>query len=222
MLLLLLALPLALQAQSPAAIRDLDAYIQKTLTDWEGAGLAIAVVKDDSVVFAKGYGVREMGKADPVTPRTLFAIGSNTKLFTAVVAGIAVDEGKLHWGDKVTMYLPWFQLYDPFASREITVRDMLSHNSGLGRRGDQLWYGTVYNRQEILRRVRYLPPSRQLSLRVRLLEHHGARRRRGDGGGDGHVVGRSHSHAHLRSARHDLVEHDGARPQARAGRRDAA
>ena len=159
LLLLVVAFPSGLRAQSPAAIRDLDAYIQKTLTDWEGAGLAIAVVKDDSVVFAKGYGVREMGKVDPVTPRTLFAIGSNTKLFTAVVAGIAVDEGKLHWGDKVTMYLPWFQLYDPFASREITVRDMLSHNSGLGRRGDQLWYGTVYNRQEILRRVRYLPPS---------------------------------------------------------------
>lgn len=159
LLLLLVALPLAVGAQSPAAIRDLDAYIQKTLADWDGAGLAIAVVKDDSVVFANGYGVREVGKPDAVTPRTLFAIGSNTKLFTAVVAGIAVDEGKLNWGDRVTTYLPWFQLYDPFASREITVRDMLSHNSGLGRRGDQLWYGTVYNRQEILRRVRYLPPS---------------------------------------------------------------
>ena len=158
LLLLFVALPLATQAQSPAAIRDLDAYIQKTLADWDGAGLAIAVVKDDSVVFTKGYGVREVGKPDAVTPRTLFAIGSNTKLFTAVVAGIAVDEGKLHWGDKVTMYLPWFQLYDPFASREITVRDMLSHNSGLGRRGDGLWYGTVYDRREILRRVRYLQP----------------------------------------------------------------
>lgn len=154
----LTALPFSAQGQSSASIRDLDAYIQAIMTDWGAPGLAIAVVRDDSVVFAKGYGVREVGKPAPVTVQSLFAIGSNSKLFTAVAAGIAVDEGKLKWSAPVTTYLPWFQLYDPFASREITVRDMLSHNSGLGRRGDALWYGTVYNRQEILRRVRYLKP----------------------------------------------------------------
>lgn len=154
----LTALPFSGQAQSAASIRDLDAYIQSIMTDWGAPGLAIAVVKDDSVVFAKGYGKREVGKPAPVTVQSVFAIGSNTKLFTAVAAGIAVDEGKLKWNVPVTTYLPWFQLYDPFASREITVRDMLSHNSGLGRRGDALWYGTVYNRHEVLRRVRYLKP----------------------------------------------------------------
>jgi CubicO group peptidase (beta-lactamase class C family) len=153
-------------AQRPAAItaaRDplqgFDAYVQQAMRDWQGAGLAIAVVKDDSVVFAKGYGVREAGKTDPVTARTLFAIGSNTKLFTAVAAGMMVDDGKMKWDAPITTYLPWFQLYDPYVSREITVRDMLSHRSGLGRRGDAIWYGTPFDRREILRRIRFLPPN---------------------------------------------------------------
>jgi CubicO group peptidase (beta-lactamase class C family) len=154
----LAALPFSSHAQSATSIRDLDVYIQTIMKEWGAPGLAIAVVKDDSVIFAKGYGVREVGKPAPVTVNSLFAIGSNSKLFTAVAAGMAVDEGKLKWAAPVTTYLPWFQLYDPFASREITVRDMLSHNSGLGRRGDPLWYGTVYTRHEVLRRVRYLKP----------------------------------------------------------------
>ena len=152
------AFPVFSYAQSAASINDLDAYIRTIMKEWGAPGVAIAVVKNDSVVFAKGYGVREAGKPAPVTVNSLFAIGSNSKLFTAVAAGMAVDEGKLKWNAPVTTYLPWFQLYDPFASREITVRDMLSHNSGLGRRGDALWYGTLYTRHEVLRRVRYLKP----------------------------------------------------------------
>ncbi|HET9984387.1 MAG TPA: serine hydrolase [Longimicrobiales bacterium] len=154
----------ALAVAAPAAAQKgplggLDAYTARALKDWQGAGLAIAVVKDDSVVFAKGYGVREVGKPAKVDDRTLFAIGSNTKLFTAVLAGTMVDEGKMSWDDRATKWLPGFQLYDPYVSREITIRDMLSHRSGLGRRGDLLWYGSALDRQQILHRIRFLEPN---------------------------------------------------------------
>lgn len=142
-----------------APLRGLDAYVGQAVRDWEIAGLAIAVVQGDSVVFAKGYGVREVGKPEPVDPNTLFAIGSNTKLFTAVAAGMMVDEGKMQWDDPATKHLPSFQLHDAYVTREMTLRDLLSHRSGLGRRGDLLWYGTEYDRGEVLRRVRSLAPN---------------------------------------------------------------
>jgi CubicO group peptidase (beta-lactamase class C family) len=150
--------PASAQAQSAAVVQELDGYIRKAHADSGGAGVAIAVVRNDSVLFARGYGIRAVGKPEPVTPNSMFAIGSNTKLFTAVAAGIAVDEGKLNLTAPVTTYLPTFQMYDPFASREITVRDMLSHVSGLGA-VEALWYGTVYSRQDILRRIRYAKPA---------------------------------------------------------------
>ncbi|MGH7635916.1 MAG: serine hydrolase domain-containing protein, partial [Gemmatimonadaceae bacterium] len=94
-----------------------------------------------------------------VDPRTIFAIGSNSKAFTSTAIAMMVDSGRMHWDDHATKYLPGFQLYDPYVTREITVRDLLSHRSGLGRRGDLLWYGSPYSRAEILRRIRYLPPN---------------------------------------------------------------
>ena len=153
---LLLLAPLSAAAQSVP--RGLDEYIEKARTDWGVVGLAVAVVKDDSVVYAKGFGLREPGKSAAVDAYTLFAIGSNTKAFTAAVIGTLVDAGKMNWDDPVTRYLPGFQLYDPYASRELTIRDVLSHRSGLSR-GDQLWYATPFTRQEVLQRVRYLEPS---------------------------------------------------------------
>lgn len=147
----------ALAQRSPLA--GLDQYIRKGLADWEVVGLSIAIVNDDSVVYAKGFGEREAGKPDPVTPHTLFAIGSNTKLFTAMAAGILVDAGKLKWDDPATTHLRSFQLFDPYASHEITIRDLLSHRSGLGRRADGVWYGSEYDRAEVLRRIRYLEPN---------------------------------------------------------------
>ncbi|MBL8958954.1 MAG: beta-lactamase family protein, partial [Gemmatimonadetes bacterium] len=133
--LFLLAAPLA--AQDLAAIgRDLDTYIPKALSDWRGAGVAVGIVKDDRVVYARGFGVREVGKPDPVDDKTIFAIGSNSKFFTAVAAAMLADDGKLSLDDKVTKHLPWFQLYDPWVTREFTLRDAMSHRSGLGRRGD--------------------------------------------------------------------------------------
>lgn len=150
-------------AAQRSATRDplagLDTYIAHAIRDWGVPGLAIAIVKNDSVVFAKGYGVREMGKPDRVDTHTLFAIGSNTKAFTSAIIGTLVDEGKMRWDAPVTTYLPGFELADPWVTREITVRDLLSHRSGLGRRGDLLWYGSAYSRDEILRRIRYLKPN---------------------------------------------------------------
>jgi CubicO group peptidase (beta-lactamase class C family) len=135
-----------------------DAYVNAALATWKVPGVGIAIVRNDSVIYAKGYGVRELGKPDPVTERTLFAIGSASKAFTSASVAMLVDDGKLRWDDAATKYLPGFQLYDPYATRELSIRDILSHRSGLAR-GDLLWYGSELDRDEILRRVRFLQPS---------------------------------------------------------------
>jgi CubicO group peptidase (beta-lactamase class C family) len=144
----------AQEAPGPA----FDEYVNKAIKDWEVPGLAIAIIKNDRIVFAKGYGARELGKPAPVDEHTLFAIGSSSKAFTAASIAMLIDEGKLKWDDPATKYLLGFQLYDPYATRELTVRDLLSHRSGL-ERGDLLWYATAYNRNEVLRRIRYLKPT---------------------------------------------------------------
>src|SRR6185503_16090943 len=121
---------------------------------------SVAIVKDDKVVFAKGYGLRELGKTERVDENTLFAIASNSKAFTSAALAMLVDEGKVRWDDPVTKYLPNFQLYDPYVTRELTIRDLLSHRSGLGTfSGDLLWYESQYSRDEILYRIRFLKPT---------------------------------------------------------------
>jgi CubicO group peptidase (beta-lactamase class C family) len=149
-----IAEPLSAQARKP--LDGFDAYVAKAVKDWKVPGLAIAVVKDDSLVFAKGYGVREIGKPDPVDANTRFAIGSTTKAMTVAALGMLVDEGKLKWDDKVTKYVPDFELSDPWVTRELTVRDLLTHRAGLGN-ADLLWAGADYPDSAIFRRVRYLP-----------------------------------------------------------------
>jgi CubicO group peptidase (beta-lactamase class C family) len=160
-LLLLTSLSGLAQAQATdVRLKEIDEYAIKAMRDWKVPGFAMAIVKDDKVIFAKGYGVRELGKPAPVDERTLFAIASNSKAFTAASIGILVDEGKLKWDDPVTKYLPEFQLYDPYVTRELTLRDLLSHRSGLATfAGDLLWYESNYERKEILRRLRYLKPT---------------------------------------------------------------
>ena len=151
-------------AAQDAPLQGFDDYVNRAIKDWEVPGLAIAVIKDDKIVFAKGYGVRELGKPSPVDERTLFAIGSSSKAFTAATVAMLVDEGKLKWDDPATKYLPSLQLYDPYATRELTVRDLLSHRVGL-ERGDLLWYASPYDRSEVLRRIRYLKPSSSMRSR---------------------------------------------------------
>jgi CubicO group peptidase (beta-lactamase class C family) len=144
----------ALHAQ--AAPADLDAYVAKALAAFDTPGAAVAVVKDGRVVLAKGYGRRRLGEPAPVDAHTLFQIASNTKAFTTAALAMLVDEGKLGWDDPVTKHLPWFQLSDPYVTRELTVRDLLTHRSGLGLgAGDLLWYHSDYPRDSVLRRIRY-------------------------------------------------------------------
>jgi len=128
---------------------------------FEVPGLALAIVKDDGVVVAKGYGVRKLGDPTPVDARTLFGIASNTKAFTATALGLLVEEGKLAWDAPVIRYLPAFAMWDPFVTREITVRDLLVHRSGLGLgAGDLLWWPeSTYDRKEIARRLRFIQPA---------------------------------------------------------------
>ena len=145
-------------AAQEAPLAGFEAYAEKARQDWNVPGMAIAIVKDDKIVFAKGFGVRKLGEATPVDERTLFAIGSSSKAFTAATIAMLVDDGKLKWDDPVTKYLPDFVAYDPYVTRELTVRDLLTHRSGL-ERGDLLWYGSDLSRDEIVRRIRYIKPS---------------------------------------------------------------
>src|SRR4051794_20053414 len=142
----------------PEALAGLDGYIAKALTDWRVPGLAVAVVKDGHDVFMRGFGVRELGKPAPVDTHTLFAIGSTTKAMTAALVAMLVDEKKVEWDAPVTTYLPWFQLKDPAVTRQLTVRDLLTHRAGLGN-ADYLWYGQRNSTDEILRRVRLIDPA---------------------------------------------------------------
>ena len=145
-------------AKPTSSLAGFDQYITKTMQDWKDPGLAIAVVKDDSIVLMKGFGTRTMGKSEPVDEHTMFAIGSSSKAFTATLVAMMVDQGKMRWDDPATTYLPGMQLFDPYVTRELTVRDLLTHRSGLSR-GDVMWYATDYDRDEILRRVRFLKPT---------------------------------------------------------------
>jgi CubicO group peptidase (beta-lactamase class C family) len=149
---------------SPAAVRSvegkdplrgLDRTVRKAMTDWGVPGLAVAVVKDGRTVLARGYGIARHGEKKPVTEQTVFSIGSVTKTFTSACLAILVDDGKLHWDDPVTKHLPGFQLHDPWVTREITLRDLLCHRSGLPL-GNMLWQNGAFDREEILRRLRYL------------------------------------------------------------------
>ena len=138
------------------ALHGLDAYVESAMKDWKVPGLAIAVVRDDSVVFEKGYGVRELGREGAVDQNTLFAIASTTKAFTVAALGMLVDEGKVSWDDPVTRDLPGFELEDPWVTREIRVRDLLTHRAGVAR-DDNLWIAAPFDRAEIIRHLRYLP-----------------------------------------------------------------
>jgi len=147
----------SMRAQAPP--KGLDAYVESVQKEFEVPGIALAIVKDGKVVVAKGYGVRKLGESARVDDRTLFGIASNTKAFTATALGMLVEEGKLEWDAPVIRYLPWFQLSDPYVTRELTIRDLLVHRSGLGLgAGDLLWWpSSTYNRKEIAKRLQFIP-----------------------------------------------------------------
>ena len=120
---LLGALPLLAHEPSfETKLKEIKDYSARAGRDWNVPGFAIAIVKDDKVVFAQGFGVRKLGETAPADADTLFAIASNTKAFTAAALGILVDEGKLKWNDPVTRYLPYFQMHDSYVTRERYLR----------------------------------------------------------------------------------------------------
>jgi CubicO group peptidase (beta-lactamase class C family) len=140
-------------AQEKPDWSSLDASINSSMKEWKVPGAAVAIVKDQSVVYMKGFGVREMGKSDPVTPDTLFDIGSCTKAFTSAAIAILVDEGKMKWDGKVNEYIPFFHLRDPLADENVTIRDLLTHRTGVPST-DLLWY--VFpeaSREQLIRRL---------------------------------------------------------------------
>ena len=153
-----LGLPARASSQT-APPPGLEEYIREVMETFEVPGLALAIVKDGEVVLAQGYGVRRLGEPTPVDAHTLFGIASNTKAFTATAIGILVEGGKLAWDQPVIEVLPSFRMSDPYVTAELTVRDLLVHRSGLGLgAGDLLfWPGTTYDRDEIVRRLRYVP-----------------------------------------------------------------
>ena len=157
--LLLIATPLAAQGNGDRdKIRELDAYFTKAAKDWNVPGIAIGIVHKGQLIFAKGYGVADVSTKAPVDTQTIFAIASTTKAITAAALGMLVDEGKVRWDDPVTKYLPSFEMYDPWATREVTVRDLITHRGGLPN-ADYLWTNGEYSRDEVIRRIRFIKPT---------------------------------------------------------------
>src|SRR5581483_4839270 len=142
-------------------VEGFDAFVRTTMREWNVPGLAIGIVKDDKCIYAQGFGKRNIAQDLDVTARTLFAIASCTKSFTAAALGILVDEKQLDWDTPIKHYLPQFKMYDAFATERITVRDLLTHRSGLPRH-ELVGYNSSYSRKELVERLQYLEPNKDL------------------------------------------------------------
>jgi CubicO group peptidase (beta-lactamase class C family) len=143
-------------------MESIERFVAEQLAAWEVPGCAVAAVRGGEVVLAKGWGRRDLGAELPVTPDTLFAIGSVTKAFTAATVGALVDDGFLEWEGPLRDYVPDVRLHDPVVTDRLTVVDLLSHRSGLPRH-DVAWVGHPgRSRAEVVRRLRFLPLSKDL------------------------------------------------------------
>ena len=140
-----------------AKLDSLNAYFARSLKQWSVPGMAIGIVKGDSLIFAKGYGFANIKDQQPVDKYTIFPIASNTKAFTVAAMAILVDRGEISWNTKVVDILPYFQLYSPYVTAHFTIADMLSHRSGLKTfSGDLIWYGSDYSREEVIKKLPFL------------------------------------------------------------------
>src|SRR5262245_16705786 len=153
MITIALSLSASAQAVDQAA---LDALMNEAMKHWETPGSAVVVVRGDEVVYLKGFGVKDVDTKKPVTPDTIFAIGSTTKAFVTAAMAILADEGKMSWDDPVRKHLPYFRLSDPLANENVTLRDIVTHRTGLIRH-DLLWYGSPWGREEIIKRIGFVP-----------------------------------------------------------------
>jgi CubicO group peptidase (beta-lactamase class C family) len=139
-------------APLPVDAAAIDTLAKDALRAWQVPGLAIGIVRDDQVIYLKGFGLRELGKPEPVTPDTLFPIASCTKAFTTTAMAMLADEGKMAWDDPVRKHVPYFHLSDPIADAAVTLRDLVSHRTGVGG-NDLLWYRAPWDRRETIRRL---------------------------------------------------------------------
>jgi CubicO group peptidase (beta-lactamase class C family) len=154
-----LAFPAAAAAQTvPAALAGLDAYVARALGEYRVPGAAIAVVVDGKIVLVKGYGVRDVTKPGNVDENTIFQLASVSKTFTAAAAGTVVDGGKIGWDEPVANYLPEFVAYEPYVTRNMTMRDLLAMRTGWPQFTGDILDNFGYTRAEILHRLRYLKP----------------------------------------------------------------
>lgn len=157
LVLLVIASPAGAQTRRQP-LRGLENYVTAAMRQWNVPGVAIAVVRNDSVIYARGFGVRELGRPEPVDEHTLFAVASNTKAMTAAALGLLVSQRRLRWEDKVRQHLPGFALSDSLASREATIRDLLTHRLGLDTwAGDLLWYGSDLSMDSVLAGISRVP-----------------------------------------------------------------
>ena len=186
----ILFLAAALVAQTN--VESFDKYVESARQQWHVPGLSIVVVKDGKVVFEKGYGVRELGKSDPVTTDTLFGSMSTTKAMTVACLSMLIDEGKVNLDDKVIKYLPDFRVADPYITNELRVRDLLTHSGGPRRCGFSLGLD-AHDRKfrscsaDAICQTRLLDPQQ-----LYLSEHHVSGRRAGDRKGERYAVGAIH------------------------------
>jgi CubicO group peptidase (beta-lactamase class C family) len=157
-----MSLGVAAADQARAALTGFDAWVDSAVVAWKAAGLSIGITVDGQTVYLKGHGLRDVEKKLPVTPQTLFAIGSSSKAFTTFAMGALVDQGKLKWDEPVRTYLPWFRMHTNYVTEHLTPRDLVTHRSGLPRH-DLTWYNnTTSTREDLVRKLAYLPLSRDL------------------------------------------------------------
>ena len=154
-----------IQAQDSATelskkLKGFDTYMQQVLKDWNAPAVGVGIVVGDKLIFARGYGYRDYEKKLPFTSSTLCPIASNTKLFTAVAAGLLVEEGKLTWDKPVRDAVSGIRFYSDALNNTVTLRDMLSHRSGITRH-DMIWYKSEFTRKELFERLKYLEPKEQ-------------------------------------------------------------
>ena len=160
-LLLVTLAPIAAAQQSPdieSRLQGFDSYMTQVMNEWNVPGLGVGIVVKDKLVWAKGYGYRDYGKKIPYTPTTTQPIASNTKLFTSVAAGMLADEGKVDLDKPVRQYVPSIQFYNDDLNRAVTLRDMLSHRTGITRH-DGIWYKSNFTQKELFERLKYLEPT---------------------------------------------------------------
>lgn len=160
--LLLLITFITAQGQAPTFKKELpkvDPYIQQLMTEWGVAGSAVSIVHKDKVIFSKGFGYRDVANKIPVTTKTLFGIASNTKLFTSMAAAMLHEEKKLDLDKPARTYMPELHFATGELDEKLTLRDMLSHRSGVPR-WDGVWEGSGHTLQEILDRLQYMEPTK--------------------------------------------------------------